>query len=664
MSALQLPALQENLENVSLDDDQFDSKPLRIMKRSTSQPFLNNSVKGLGLQTIPRRPSDNAILKNKSKNNSKVSILERPVSNDSITSSNVSDFSEEINSRNSSLTSSSVANSPRIHQHNNGSVTSLYESKLNQMAVKNSASQLSMNRLRESPSTPKLSTNFSSTMSLDSLPPNGSSSTINTLTPSQRYRLRRQNSKSSSKATIREREKYFDDVNSDDETIADGMIWNVPFTKGTAKLFSPASGKPPAMIKNIMDESPALLPMSPLPGQISGPPSPMIGRVGDSGSSFYMHQDAADSIAKFYEESSEQYVKKELKNREMSSLNLPSMVKRASELGLDDMKLMSKEKADSLSSTRPIWLPPKPTTESKKHEKDISKMLEQAAKLDKKKQEQNEILKATMEKNKHRWAELEDRGTLRNSTQYEMKKLCFKGIIPDHLRYRIWSQVMCSRLEKAKVNNDYEKYEELKEKLSKIPELPSSKVLEIEKLVSSVFVKMSQFQNGQPLNEKLTRLIKMKMISSNGLEVGDELLMSTLLLKFNEVDTYNLVNWLRLSVFDEVSMTKFNNNLHKNTVMKKYLGDREFKDDMSQLNSNMIYELLAHLEEVSTIYQLLDIAVLNNNYKIWYATFLVVLREFHFGFNDLDSLMKSDDYAYINDTNKFFERIYHFSKKF
>ncbi|CCH46287.1 hypothetical protein BN7_5879 [Wickerhamomyces ciferrii] len=684
-----LSTLREDLDKVSLDDiDISCSKPKKVHK-SPSQVFVNNfnnntspnNVKGLGIN-LPRRPSDSMFknlnqprYNNNNTSQNKVSMLERPVSNDSITSSNGSDFSEGGNSRNSSITSASFVNSPIMAQHINGSSSSISQDSKYQLPSSanqkySNGSQLSINKLRDSVSTPRLNKYPSMSSMASSIPStpvsassvNISNSTINTLTPSQKYRLRRQNSKTSTKQNLRKREKYFDELYSDEETIDDNMIWNVPFTKGSATIFSPSSGKSSKMLKNVITQSPAQMPLSPLPGSLSAPSTPITRtpheKGNDSGSYFYQNPDEAASISQFYQASSESFVATELSSRQSKGASLPSSIKEASELGFDDMKFISKEKSECFSSTRPIWLPPKSKDESKKHDRDITKMFESAAKHDKKKQEYRDALQQVQDKNIKRWGELEERGILRNSTQNEMKKLVFKTSIPESLRLKIWTELLNDKTKET----DYETFDELNKKFKTIPSFPKSKLYEIEKIVESIYPKLGKFQNGQALNESLIKLIELKSISTRGMEYGDELTFALLLLKFEEREAYDLNNKLKFGILNEVLLNKFNENSNKNSVLKKYLNNKEYKDDYEFLNSNSIFDILQNFS-TDISYHILDILIILNDYKYVYALFLTILRDYHFGFMNL-KVLKSNDEILVPDEYQFFDRLNHFYKKF
>ncbi|KKA03871.1 hypothetical protein D499_0A03690 [Hanseniaspora uvarum DSM 2768] len=63
--------------------------------------------------------------------------------------------------------------------------------------------------------------------------------------------------------------------------------------------------------------------------------------------------------------------KEKINERLKESEHLPSVLKEATEEGFDEAKFVSKEKLNSISSSRPSWLPVKETKENHKHEQEI-----------------------------------------------------------------------------------------------------------------------------------------------------------------------------------------------------------------------------------------------------------------------------------------------------
>lgn len=618
MSIPKLQTLPEDLETVSIDD---------IPARSSLKKQSSVSSIGLGIHIPPKRPSDSI----RQKTNPKLSLMERPVSNDSITTT-FSEFSENNNnnsSRNSSITSESTTNSP---------------------ILKN----------------PKYKTPMSSTYELNNL----SISSLSTikLTPSQRLKLKRKNSF----LNLKEKENYFEKHYEDDESIVDSsfddtLIWNVPFT---STFFSPVSGKSSKMLKSVIDTSPIQMPISPLPGNVSLPSSPAV--------KMYRNPNEAQSLSRFYELSSSNYSKNELIKRQQSMSNLPIIAKNANDLGLDDMQLYSKEKIQTISSTRQIWLPPKSSEECKKHEHDLIKMFESSAKIDKLKKERYENLIELEKKNVVRWNELNSRGLLRNSSILEIKKLVFKCSIPDYLKYEVWNNFLKNDINKKKINNEllnnFEKFESLIKEFNNIPNLPNDKIEYLNKLIADIKNDhLNYFKNLK--DEKLLELLKLRLISKLGLDSNIDLkLMSILLLKFNLIDTYNLTNLLKLNIFNnEIIIKKFNDNLFKNHVLKKYLNHKEYLNDLQQLSFNKILSIILKLSinknsEISNnqlIFQIFDIFTINNDYKIFYSLIITILRHYHFGFTDIDDLLNNKErQVTVVDKFQFFEKLNHYYKKF
>lgn len=620
------------------------------MRKSSSQIF--DKAKGLGI--ITKRPSETML------KNIRLKTQERPISNDSITSS--SEFSEDLNSRNSSLTSDSITGSPIANQTSAESYPAVM--------ANSTGKQGNHAQLKTSSSTPKLSKYNNSTLSVNTT---RSASSVNvstlTLTPSQKYRLRRQNSKHSLSASIRDKEKLFDQMDSTNEqedTFESGLMWNVPYTKGTATIFSSASGKSSKLIKTVFETSEVSMPVSPLPGSLSSPNLPTLNSYNNKSNNskpFYsLPDETAASITNFYQESSENYAVKELDTRNKENTKLPIELKQAAELGLDDYKFISREKAEYFSPTRPSWLPPKSISESKKHEQDINRMIEHVAKLDRKKNENKLKLRELHEKWVKKYDELNEYGITRSSSIKQIRKLVFKLEIPKEYRKKVWLE----SLEFTKITPEFEDYQTLNTKLQSIKNFPIDKEDEIDRIIGNTLIKYLKFQKTQPLNKPLKNLLKLKIISQNGLSKNDEILFGLLLLRFNEEDAFNLSNLIKIKILNEVNMNKFNNNLSKNFIMKKYLDNAEFYKDFSQLNSDKILEIFKNVNP-RLIYQILDIFVLNQNYKIFYSYFLTLLRYYHFGFNSLNDLSsRKFDFFEINiyDTDQFFERFYFQYKKF
>jgi hypothetical protein len=377
--------------------------------------------------------------------------------------------------------------------------------------------------------------------------------------------------------------------------------------------------------------------MSPLPGT----------------SSFYIHNDEAKSISKFYEATNQVYVNSEMTKRQISQTTLPQMCTDASRRGLDDGKLISNEKLEVLSPSRPIWLPPKSSAESLKHDKDYQKMIIQIAKKEKKLKEEQAKFQEDQARYKQRWLEFSQSS---HSQLVDVQKLCFKCSIPDHLRYKIWSDVMFERLDEP-----LDEYTQLKTKLESIKAFPESQLQEIHSLTKTLMTKYQKFQKGQELHDKLVNLIQLQMISTKGFHEGDELLFATMLLKFNQIDSFKLVQLIKSTILTQTNDTKFSKSLEKSTL-KRYTPEQDHKA-LKLLTHDSIIKLITHFPE-ALCFPMFDLVIMKNNYKLWLSLLVVILRDHHLGFNSLEELFKTQQQVMIDDWFKFSSKIVHYYRKF
>jgi hypothetical protein len=377
--------------------------------------------------------------------------------------------------------------------------------------------------------------------------------------------------------------------------------------------------------------------MSPLPGT----------------SSFYIHNDEAKSISKFYELTNQVYVNSEMAKRQMSQTSLPQMCTDASRRGLDDGKLISNEKLEVLSPSRPIWLPPKSAAESVKHDKDYQKMIIHIAKREKKLKEEQAKFQEDQTRYKQRWLEFSQSS---HSKLVDMQKLCFKCSIPDHLRYKIWSDVMFERLDEP-----LDDYSQLKTKFESIKAFPESQLQDIDALTRTLMTKYQKFQKGQELHDKLVNLIQLQMISTKGFHEGDEILFATMLIKFNQIDSFKLVQLIKSTILTQTNDAKFSKSLEKSTL-KRYTPEQDHKA-LKLLTHGSIIKLITHFPE-ALCFPMFDLFIMKNNYKLWLSLLVVILRDHHLGFNSLEELFKTQQQVMIEDWFKFSSKIVHYYRKF
>lgn len=441
---------------------------------------------------------------------------------------------------------------------------------------------------------------------------------------------------------------------------------------------------------------------------VSIPLSPLIINNGNINDNF------AEDLSQLYNNTTEYYIQEELIKREESSLKLPSYVinqielrssiqnaqdsnsdkskiseipseiprisnfksRSTSDLKLNtdihsikspainnELLLMSPEKLDCLSSTRPIWLPPKSPEEKLKHDHEITKAFEEYSKKEINKKEKNfQRLKNSLI-NSQKWFEITVKfQEVHRPVIHNMRHLCWKTNIPNNLKYKIYTDVLQYYLSKKDYVTRFEKYSDLEEKLKSIKNLNYLEP-EIDLIILSLYPKLGFYQKGQQLNHILKKMFLIMKISKQGLRKNDEILIPILLLFFTMEQAFTLINLLNEAIFTEIFIIKLDNNLTANPVMRKYLY-KHFKDEMESLTSERLFRTLMKINPILVI-QMIDFLILNNNYKILYCFILLVLKFHHFGFVDLEQLVLDDEmFIFVDDHEEFLERFHYYYKKF
>ncbi|GMM36048.1 Sbe22 protein [Saccharomycopsis crataegensis] len=522
------------------------------------------------------------------------------------------------------------------------------------------------------------------------------------VSPSQKFKLRRQLSKKNLSAFREE----LSNINTEDEVIdledsaSSSIFFNIPYASGsTATLFSTNPNSKQSRQK-IINASQTSIPISPL--------------VNNVHNNTMNDQTFANDLSRFYTDVSDNYIASELAKREENHTKLPSYImsqiesqssihslsprssvsldssqnssqshadvassaSQAPALShtIDELRLMSPEKIDILSSTRPMWLPPKSAHEDSKHQQQISEAFESYSKKEIDKKERNfQRLKNSLINNQ-KWFELTVKHKeIHKPVIYSMRHLCWKTNIPNDLRYKVWNDVLSYYDSKHNDTNDNtddggdgslvttETYDDLSEKLSTI----NTDYLEpeIDLIIESLFPRLELFQTGQKLNSILKKMLLIQKISKNGLNYGDEVLIALFLLYFTPAEVFRILSLVNVNVMNDVFKTKFNSNLESNYTMKKYLG-KHFKDEMPLINTRNLYKIFMKIDPELMI-NVFDFLVLNNSYKVCYCFMLLVLKFYHFGFADLRALTVGDSmFIEVDDADEFLARFQHYYNKF
>ncbi|SCU77834.1 LADA_0A02454g1_1 [Lachancea dasiensis] len=538
------------------------------------------------------------------------------------------------------------------------------------------------------------------------------------LTPSQRYRLRREQNKTALQNSIKQKEKYYDEQETlpsspySQADINENFIWNIPAASNSTNSFL-MSLKPPPMKKSQSKQKIGFSRSSSQNSALSSesgqyldysemPPMPIAGL--SSTSDFQNFQQTSENLSSVYQHSSSKFSKSKLWERTSSMEVLPLQFKSASDEGMEDLRLVSEDKVQLCSPSRPTWLPPKAEIERKSHEEKINKTMSMASLDQLERSRGREEALVRDETNRQKVVLLLDRGISRQSSLRDLKKIVWDTPLVCDIRGDVYDILLQSD---ARIISQF--YIQPFDKISKVMEsmhFPRGKHIEIEKLISKI-------PGARPhsRSENLMLLLKLKSISNQGLLPGDAALFHHLLIDNAESDlgkVWEMANLIQLTCFNDSTGAKFDSRVvSPRGVVASYLSKHvEFKDEFNSecLNINTWWNILQWMDHEVFMW-CLDVIVVHNsqpyknapvvaeklanrtwdfyksqhvviNYKVLASLMLNVLQNYHFGFNDLRSLGDLQDQEFripsavgeLLDTQFdreiFFKKWRHYYKKF
>ncbi|ODV95825.1 hypothetical protein PACTADRAFT_49273 [Pachysolen tannophilus NRRL Y-2460] len=525
-----------------------------------------------------------------------------------------------------------------------------------------------------------------------------------TLTPTQKFRLRRQ----TSRLTLKDIEKNYDDYDSDDEIPNDSIVWNVPMAVGgTANFFAnEKTCQSPNLINSMLNSNSVSMPPSPLPGSyFTRPPSIPASSSNSGGNvrnsspfspklqkqpSFQNLSPTAREISSYYESSSTNYFQEELDRRNSNS-HAMFQFQQANTQGLDDAKFLSGEKLQRLCSTRPIWLPPKDLKEVNKHEREISKVFAKAAEFELK---SKELVKRNAEicaLNKARFQDLFLRENIKKKHVHECGMMLFNTDIPNDIKFKMMIKLVKRLDSKFDLAAIISRFKELSSKQN-IENISMENSLEIEKIFKQIEIHYPQFKDkNSNFYKKMMVFLKIDAICNDEEIQIYPFITSKLIL----TELYsNEEIFVLLKIFNHLTIGFANHDnsdlfaAHKvlsNSTIKKYLSVS--KDDISLYQvefETLTFINLLSILPLNLMIKFFDIFLILQDYKLGYALFLTIMRHYHFGFDSLSELVTKDlELDEVNVTNeskegmegktrvkleidqdKFYDRMKYYYKKF
>lgn len=505
------------------------------------------------------------------------------------------------------------------------------------------------------------------------------------LTASQRYRLRKEQNETSLRKSIKKKERFYEDqeqvMELQEGDIDDTLIWNIPTASFSTSSFlnstKPSGLKLGQSTKAILQQhkNPIIPKNGPfVPGldffDMPTSPIPGISKVTD----FQYIQDTTKKLSNIYINSSEKLSKSKLSERANSACYLPLDLKEASEKGMEDLLLISENKLELMSNSRPSWLPPKDPEEKKAHEEQISKSISMASieQLDRNKDREQRLIRN--ETNRQKFVLLLDRDVTRKSSIKTLQKIIWETSFSDDVRLQMYNTILQSDV-KLITKKYIDPFANLLEIVNGM-DFPKGKEVELEQLINKSIT--SKRNNSEMISKDLILMLKIKSISTQGLLVGDELLFYHFLQNksFKTLsEVWETVNLIQMTCFNDLCQEKYDSKIisKKGIVANYLLRNDDFKDEFNStcLNFNTWWNILERVDHALFMW-IMDIIVVHNaqcfkndpvkgtlfhnqdwdfykskkvfiNYKILLSFVLNILLNYHFGFIDLKVLADLDN---------------------
>lgn len=509
--------------------------------------------------------------------------------------------------------------------------------------------------------------------------------------------------RSTQQLTKKQKAKIYDDDNDDivDDIDHDVFMYNVPIASASSlRMFQHANeNQSKDALRKAWNESESnlIIPPSPLPGKLADnresqistlsltttkitaantpdlTPQTPIGQSFQSptlwkNKSFGVLSPTAQQLSTFYEFTSHNQAEDELMKRKQQST--PSTNDPQLMITLDDLSIASHEKLSKLTVTRPSWIPPKDRTELHDHEKQFKKLLENTSKQALKQSKHQIKIEHDRVIGDARLKHLSQKSQLSSNNCQEIRKFILVTDIDNLTKFTLFRKMLLHKLgPNTLLSPPFQKQEN-----TIVTEMPD---LEIEPLFKDSNLKLSEVEISslRTVLQPVTRPVPSNSIDVNKLPKIPALPIQTLLYGFTKISLIllrsnyttsqvrDIIYWLHAHIFTVKFKKRFTKLLSTSSVTKLF---KEFKDDYSILTVPTGLDLVLDLPD-KVVCKCIELLIVfwclggGRGVKMFTAMIICIIRDYHFGWNNLQVIFHSKAHIHIGnnreDTEKFFTRL-------
>lgn len=511
------------------------------------------------------------------------------------------------------------------------------------------------------------------------------------LRPNLRAKLSRP--KSVQQLTKKQKDKIYDENDNDtfDETDDDILMYNVPIASSSSiRMFQNGNAMESRdALRKAWNESESnlIIPPSPLPGKLNDESASGVFSDGNLKAStshinvnkshsperrnvanFNALSPTAQQLSNFYEFTSHNQAEEELEKRK--NRNTPSTADPKLISTLDDLSLASTEKLAKLTVTRPSWIPPKDADELHRHEREFKKMISHSSKQALKHSKEQAKFEEEQKYANKRLQYFSQKSSLSSSNCFEVKRLILVTNIEKSVRFMLFRKMLNYKLgENVLLMPPFMKTANSSEDL--VNQLPELDVLSFfnEEKKNLTEIEISSLKT---ILQPIARPIPSNCVDISKLPKIPALPIQTLLSRFartalkllrcdyNTAQVRDMIYWLHAHIFTSKFKESYARLLKKPSVTKLF---KEFKDDYSILTIPTSLDLLLDLSDTA-VCKFIELLITywslgdSRGAKLFVVAVICIIRDFHFGWNNLQVIFHSKAHVYIGSGDEKLQRFF------